>query len=158
MYETALQGLGIVHAYDDRFHRWIGEGRLKRVLADWSPGFSGLFLYYPSRRHPQPALRAFIDCLGGPGQRQPLAGMTSSFFSPSLPELALAPRARRCHQRAMASDPGFTRAGGALLALSILAGALIGVFLGQPSIGFLAGAGIGLVLLAFVWLADRKRG
>ena len=58
----------------------------------------------------------------------------------------------------MADEPGTTRAGGALLALSIVAGALIGVFLGQPSIGFLAGAGIGLVLLALVWLADRKPG
>jgi hypothetical protein len=58
----------------------------------------------------------------------------------------------------MASDPGFPRAGGALLALSIVAGAVTGVFLGQPSIGFLAGTGIGLVLLGLVWLADRRRG
>ena len=38
-----------------------------------------------------------------------------------------------------------------------LAGALIGIFAGQPSIGFLAGAGIGLVLLTLVWLLDRRR-
>jgi len=36
---------------------------LKRVLADWSPMFPGLFLYYPDRRYKRPALRAFIDCL-----------------------------------------------------------------------------------------------
>ena len=50
----------------------------------------------------------------------------------------------------------FPRAGGALLAGSILVGALIGVFAGQPSIGFLAGLALGLVLLAGVWLLDRR--
>ena len=60
----ALQGLGILYAYDDdRVHESIARGRLKRVLADWSPTVPGLFLYYSDRRHPQPALRAFIDCL-----------------------------------------------------------------------------------------------
>lgn len=57
----------------------------------------------------------------------------------------------------MAPDRKATRSGGVLLALSLLAGALIGVFAGQPSIGFLAGAGIGLVLLTLVWLLDRRR-
>ena len=28
----------------------IAKGRLKRVLADWCPPFSGYHLYYPSRR------------------------------------------------------------------------------------------------------------
>ena len=60
---AALQGLGIVYTYDDRIHGWIKEGRLKRVLPDWSPRFPGLFLYYSNKRHPQPTLRAFIDCL-----------------------------------------------------------------------------------------------
>jgi hypothetical membrane protein len=57
----------------------------------------------------------------------------------------------------MATDRKATRAGGVLLALSLLAGALIGIFAGQPSIGFLAGAGIGLFLLILVWLLDRRR-
>jgi hypothetical protein len=57
----------------------------------------------------------------------------------------------------MAPDRKASRAGGALLALSLLAGALIGVFAGQPSIGFLAGAGVGLCLLILVWLLDRRR-
>jgi DNA-binding transcriptional LysR family regulator len=62
--EGALQGLGILYAYDDdRIHGLIARGQLKRVLADWSPILPGLFLYYPNRRLPQPALRAFIDCL-----------------------------------------------------------------------------------------------
>ena len=62
--EGALQGLGILYAYDDdRVHEAIARGRLKRVLADWSLKSPGLFLYYSRRRHVQPALRAFIDCL-----------------------------------------------------------------------------------------------
>ena len=73
--EAALQGLGILYAYDnDRVDEAIARGQLKRVLTDWSPTSSGLFLYYSNRRHPQPALRAFVDCLldrdePAPGQR-----------------------------------------------------------------------------------------
>ncbi len=62
--EAALQGLGILYAYDDdRIDEATTRGRLKRVLADWSLTSPGLYLYYSNRRHPQPALRAFIDCL-----------------------------------------------------------------------------------------------
>jgi DNA-binding transcriptional LysR family regulator len=62
--EGALQGLGILYAYDDdRVDEAVAGGRLKRVLADWSLTSPGLYLYYSHRRHPQPALRAFIDCL-----------------------------------------------------------------------------------------------
>jgi DNA-binding transcriptional LysR family regulator len=62
--QGALQGLGILYTYDDdRIGESIAQGRLKRVLADWSPTSPGLFLYYPSRRQQTPALRAFIDCL-----------------------------------------------------------------------------------------------
>jgi DNA-binding transcriptional LysR family regulator len=34
---------------------------LVQVLADWSVTKPGLFLYYSNRRHPQPALSAFIE-------------------------------------------------------------------------------------------------
>ena len=62
--EGALQGLGILYAYDDeRIDDLIARGQLKRVLAKWSLTLPGLFLYYSNRRLPQPALRAFIDCL-----------------------------------------------------------------------------------------------
>jgi DNA-binding transcriptional LysR family regulator len=62
--EAALQGLGILYAYDDdRVSDAFARGRLKRVLAGWSLTSPGLYLYYSNRRHPQPALRAFIDCL-----------------------------------------------------------------------------------------------
>jgi DNA-binding transcriptional LysR family regulator len=61
---AALQGLGILYAYDlDRIDQAIAAGQLKRLMADWSLTSPGLYLYYSNRRHPQPALRAFIDCL-----------------------------------------------------------------------------------------------
>jgi DNA-binding transcriptional LysR family regulator len=61
---AVLQGLGILYSYDDEpVEKLIAAGRLKRVLADWSPTVPGIFLYYSSRRLPTPALRGFIDCL-----------------------------------------------------------------------------------------------
>ena len=57
----------------------------------------------------------------------------------------------------MASNSTAPLAGGFLLCLCLLAGALIGVFLGLPSIGVLAGAGIGLALLVVLWLVERWR-
>ena len=57
----------------------------------------------------------------------------------------------------MAAKSNAPLAGGFLLCLSLLAGALIGVFLGQPSIGFLIGVGIGLALVILIWLLDRRR-
>ena len=52
---------------------------------------------------------------------------------------------------------GFPRAGGFLLALSILIGPILGSIFGEPSIGFLAGLGVGLIALLAVWLLDRRR-
>lgn len=62
--EAALQGLGIAYAFDrERVDEHLAQGRLVQVLADWSVTRPGLFLYYSNRRHLQPALSAFIDCL-----------------------------------------------------------------------------------------------
>src|SRR5258705_3935869 len=62
--EGALQGLGILYAYDDdRVDEALARGQLKQVLPAWSVTSPGLYLYYSNRRHLQPALRAFIDCL-----------------------------------------------------------------------------------------------
>ena len=61
---AAVQGLGIAYAFDrERVDNHIDQGRLVQVLADWSVAKPGLFLYYSNRRHPSPALTAFIDCL-----------------------------------------------------------------------------------------------
>jgi hypothetical protein len=48
------------------------------------------------------------------------------------------------------------RSGGCLLAFALLAGTFVGMVLGQPSIGFLAGSGLGLILVIAVFLLDRK--
>ncbi len=57
----------------------------------------------------------------------------------------------------MATNSNAPLAGGFLLCVSLLAGALIGIFLGQPSIGFLVGAGLGLTSAVTIWLLDSKR-
>jgi hypothetical protein len=54
------------------------------------------------------------------------------------------------------SNAKLPRAGGALLAGAILIGVVAGSIAGQPSIGFLAGLGVGLALMAAVWLLDRR--
>lgn len=48
------------------------------------------------------------------------------------------------------------RAGGSLLALSVVAGAIGGVIGGRPSVGLVAGLAVGLALLGLVWLIDRR--
>jgi DNA-binding transcriptional LysR family regulator len=61
---AAVAGLGILYTYnDDGVAAALQDGRLRRVLTDWSPTVPGLYLYYANRRHMRPALRAFIDCL-----------------------------------------------------------------------------------------------
>lgn len=62
--DAVLQGLGLLYAYDmDRIDEAVARGLLKPVLTGWSLTRPGLYLYYSNRRHPQPAMRAFIDCL-----------------------------------------------------------------------------------------------
>lgn len=56
--------MGIAYAFDrGQVDAPLVDGRLVLVLADWSITRPGLFLYYSNRRHPSPALTAFIDCL-----------------------------------------------------------------------------------------------
>ncbi|WP_137864973.1 MULTISPECIES: hypothetical protein [unclassified Sphingomonas] len=48
-------------------------------------------------------------------------------------------------------------AGGFLLALSLIIGVFAGIARGEASFGFVIGLGIGVALLALVWLIDRIR-
>jgi hypothetical protein len=41
----------------------VAKGRLKRVLADWCPPYSGYHLYYPSRRQSSAAFALLVDAL-----------------------------------------------------------------------------------------------
>jgi DNA-binding transcriptional LysR family regulator len=62
---AAIQGLGLIHSFEGFLEPAIATGALEPVLRDWSPSFSGPFLYYPSRRHMPAPLRAFADFLKG---------------------------------------------------------------------------------------------
>lgn len=55
------------------------------------------------------------------------------------------------------APPPPARAGGVLLAAGILGGVVIGTAMGQPSIGFLAGLGVGMLAVVVVWYGDRRR-
>jgi DNA-binding transcriptional LysR family regulator len=61
--QAALDGSGIAYLPEDYVRSEIGGGRLKRVLADWSPPFPGYHLYYPSRRHQSPAFALLVEAL-----------------------------------------------------------------------------------------------
>jgi DNA-binding transcriptional LysR family regulator len=61
--QAALDGIGIAYMINGYIERLIEEGRLVRVLADWSPPQPGFTLYYPDRRRVSARLRALIDFL-----------------------------------------------------------------------------------------------
>jgi DNA-binding transcriptional LysR family regulator len=61
--EAALAGFGLAYLPEDQVRAHVSDGRLVRVLADWSPSFSGYHLYYPSRRQNSPAFNVVIDAL-----------------------------------------------------------------------------------------------
>lgn len=60
---AARAGMGIAFVLDDRIERDLADRRLKRVLEDWCPPFSGFHLYYPSRRQASPAFSLVVDAL-----------------------------------------------------------------------------------------------
>jgi len=58
---AALASFGLTLAMESDVRDDIEAGRLVRVLEDWTPTLSPLSLYYPSRRNPTAAFRAFIE-------------------------------------------------------------------------------------------------
>ena len=63
MLNAALTGFGLAYVPEDLAQPHIGKGRLKRVLADWCPPYSGYHLYYPSRRQSSAAFALLVDAL-----------------------------------------------------------------------------------------------
>jgi DNA-binding transcriptional LysR family regulator len=62
---AAIDGLGLIHVFEEYVAPALASGALERVLPDWSQSFSGPFLYYQSRRLMPAPLRAFVDYLKG---------------------------------------------------------------------------------------------
>lgn len=61
--DAALADHGLAFVFEAYAKSALANGRLQRVLEDWCPAFPGFFLYYPSRRHTPPVLRAFLDMI-----------------------------------------------------------------------------------------------
>ncbi|WAH56124.1 LysR family transcriptional regulator [Pseudomonas silvicola] len=59
--DAAVQGLGVIHLFEDWLAPYLASGALEPVLEPWWQTFSGPFLYYPGRRHLPAALKAFIE-------------------------------------------------------------------------------------------------
>jgi len=75
MLNAALAGFGLAYLPEDLAQPYLGRGRLKRVLDDWCPPFSGYHLYYPSRRQVTPAFALVIEALRhGAGVTPALSG------------------------------------------------------------------------------------
>jgi DNA-binding transcriptional LysR family regulator len=63
MLNAALAGFGLAYVPEDLAQPHLAKGRLKRVLEDWCPAYSGYHLYYPSRRQPTSAFGLLVDAL-----------------------------------------------------------------------------------------------
>jgi DNA-binding transcriptional LysR family regulator len=61
--DAALAGFGLAYVPEDLVQAYLANGRLKRVLKEWCPPWSGYHLYYPSRRQSSPAFALLVDAL-----------------------------------------------------------------------------------------------
>jgi DNA-binding transcriptional LysR family regulator len=60
---AAVDGIGLAYVPEDLVAPYLADGRLKKILADWSPKFEGYHLYYPNRRQASPAFSALVEAL-----------------------------------------------------------------------------------------------
>jgi DNA-binding transcriptional LysR family regulator len=63
MLNAALTGFGLAYIPEPLARPHVEKGRLRRVLEDWCPPFTGYHLYYPSRRHSSAAFALLVDAL-----------------------------------------------------------------------------------------------
>ncbi|KPY63516.1 MULTISPECIES: LysR family transcriptional regulator [Pseudomonas] len=59
--QAAIDGLGVVHLFEDWLRPHLDSGALEPILEPWWQRFTGPYLYYPGRRYLPSPLRAFID-------------------------------------------------------------------------------------------------
>lgn len=71
---AALASVGLTLAMESDVRDDIEAGRLVRVLEDWTPTLPPLSLYYPSRRNPPAAFKAFVDFARRHGETREAAG------------------------------------------------------------------------------------
>jgi DNA-binding transcriptional LysR family regulator len=70
---AVLEELGIGFTMESSVRQDIADGRLVRVLEDWTPALPPLCLYYAGRRNPSAALKALIDLARGLARSAPAA-------------------------------------------------------------------------------------
>lgn len=58
---AVLESVGIGYFMESDVRVDLEEGRMVRMLDDWTPPLSPLCLYYPSRRNPPAAFEVFVD-------------------------------------------------------------------------------------------------
>ena len=63
MLGAVLDGLGVGYLLDHEVAPYVAKGRLLRLLADWTPPFSGFHIYYSSRLQMRPVLAAFLEAV-----------------------------------------------------------------------------------------------
>lgn len=66
MIQAARDGAGIAYVYEEMAREHIAQGQLVELLAAWKALPSRFFIYYPSRRHVPPALKALIEFIRQP--------------------------------------------------------------------------------------------
>jgi DNA-binding transcriptional LysR family regulator len=59
--DAAVGGLGLAYVFQSMVREELASKRLVRVLEQYCPPFPGYFIYYPSRVHMAPKLKAFVD-------------------------------------------------------------------------------------------------
>lgn len=59
----ALAGSGLAYVPEGLIEDHVAKGRLKRVLAEWCPPYSGYHLFYPSRRQSSAAFALVVEAL-----------------------------------------------------------------------------------------------
>ncbi|MCP1456730.1 DNA-binding transcriptional LysR family regulator [Pseudomonas kilonensis] len=80
--QAAVDGLGIVHLFEDWLRPHLDSGALEPVLEPWWQRFTGPFLYYPGRRYLPSPLRAFVDFINAQQCGSELARDGGSAFTP----------------------------------------------------------------------------
>ena len=63
MTRAALQGLGLMQNIDIAIHQHLADGRLVRVLREWTHMQAGFYLYTPTREQMPAKVRALLDFL-----------------------------------------------------------------------------------------------